>query len=236
MTRARELSRLVTPTNFTVDAANARVGVGSTTPASKLDVEGTLTADVVSVGGSVTAATFFGDGEGLTNVGFDTSQISANSISVTGVVTATTFSGNATSATNAQGLTGTPNIVVGLATVGTALSLADNVKARFGTGGDLEIFHDGSNSFIKDVGTGILQLNTNYFQVKNAADDEFLIQASQNGAVSLRFDNSEKFTTTNTGAVVTGILTATSFEGSGENLTDLPASGDANDITACLFI
>jgi hypothetical protein len=236
MTRARELSRLVTPTNFTVDAANARVGVGSTTPASKLDVEGTLTADVVSVGGSVTAATFFGDGEGLTNVGFDTSQISANSISVTGVVTATTFSGNATSATNAQGLTGTPNIVVGLATVGTALSLADNVKARFGTGGDLEIFHDGSNSFIKDVGTGILQLNTNYFQVKNAADDEFLIQASQNGAVSLRFDNSEKFTTTNTGAVVTGILTATSFEGSGENLTNLPASGDANDITACLFI
>ena len=236
MTRARELSRLVTPTNFTVDAANARVGIGSTLPATKLDVEGTLTADVVSVGGSVTAATFFGDGEGLTNVGFDTSQISANSISVTGVVTATTFSGNATSATNAQGLTGTPNIVVGLATVGTALSLADNVKARFGTGGDLEIFHDGSNSFIKDVGTGILQLNTNYFQVKNAADDEFLIQASQNGAVSLRFDNSEKFTTTNTGAVVTGILTATSFEGSGENLTNLPASGDANDITACLFI
>ena len=236
MTRARELSRLVTPTNLTVDAANARVGIGSTLPATKLDVEGTLTADVVSVGGSVTAATFFGDGEGLTNVGFDTSQISANSISVTGVVTATTFSGNATSATNAQGLTGTPNIVVGLATVGTALSLADNVKARFGTGGDLEIFHDGSNSFIKDVGTGILQLNTNYFQVKNAADDEFLIQASQNGAVSLRFDNSEKFTTTNTGAVVTGILTATSFEGSGENLTNLPASGDANDITACLFI
>ena len=236
MTRARELSRLVTPTNLTVDAANARVGIGSTLPATKLDVEGTLTADVVSVGGSVTAATLFGDGAGLTNVGFDTSQISANSISVTGVVTATTFSGNATSATNAQGLTGTPNIVVGLATVGTALSLADNVKARFGTGGDLEIFHDGSNSFIKDVGTGILQLNTNYFQVKNAADDEFLIQASQNGAVSLRFDNSEKFTTTNTGAVVTGILTATSFEGSGENLTNLPASGDANDITACLFI
>ena len=145
MTRPRELSRLVTPTNFTVDAANARVGVGSTTPASKLDVEGTLTADVVSVGGSVTAATLFGDGAGLTNVGFDTSQISANSISVTGVVTATTFSGNAT------GLSGTPNIVVGLATVGTALSLADDVKARFGTGGDLEIYHDGSGNYIDNT-------------------------------------------------------------------------------------
>jgi len=236
MTRARELSRLVTPTNFTVDAANARVGIGSTLPATKLDVEGTLTADVVSVGGSVTAATFFGDGEGLTNVGFDTSQISANSISVTGVVTATTFSGNATSATNAQGLTGTPNIVVGLATVGTALSLADNVKARFGTGGDLEIFHDGSKSLIKDTGSGHLQIDTNDFRVQNAAANETIITGTENGAVDLYYDNSRKFQTTTAGAVVTGILTATSFEGSGENLTDLPASGDANDITACLFI
>ena len=222
MTRARELSRLVTPTNFTVDAANARVGVGSTTPASKLDVEGTLTADVVSVGGSVTAATFFGNGEGLTNVGFDTSQISANSISVTGVVTATTFSGNAT------GLSGTPNIVVGLATVGTALSLADDVKARFGTGGDLEIYHDGSGNYIDNTSSTPLYIRVN--------GSETAIFAAANGKVGLNYDGSGKFETTNTGAIVTGILTATSFEGSGENLTNLPASGDANDITACLFI
>jgi len=83
----------------------------------------------------------------------------------------------------------------------------DNVKARFGTGNDLEIYHDGSNSYIKDVGTGILQLNTNYFQVKNAADDEFIIQASQNGGVSLRFDNNTKFETTSTGIDVTGQVT-----------------------------
>ena len=38
------------------------------------------------------------------------------------------------------------------------------------------------------------------------------------------------------GANVTGVVTATSFEGSGANLTNLPASGDSNDITACLFI
>jgi hypothetical protein len=234
MTRARELSRLVTPTNFTVDAANERVGVGSTTPASKLDVEGTLTADVVSVGGSVTAATFFGDGEGLTNVGFDTSQISANSISVAGVVTATTFSGNVTG--DATGLTGTPNIVVGLATVGTALSLADNVKARFGTGGDLEIYHDESNSRIVDSGTGQLILQSNQIRILNAAGSENLIDANENGGVTIYHDASAKIQTASTGAVVTGILTATSFEGSGENLTDLPASGDANDITACLFI
>ena len=38
------------------------------------------------------------------------------------------------------------------------------------------------------------------------------------------------------GVNVTGVVTATSFEGSGANLTQLPASGDTNDITASLFI
>ena len=37
-------------------------------------------------------------------------------------------------------------------------------------------------------------------------------------------------------AEITGIMTATEFHGSGANLTNLPASGDSNDITASLFI
>ena len=37
-------------------------------------------------------------------------------------------------------------------------------------------------------------------------------------------------------AEFTGVVTATSYHGSGANLTNLPASGDSNDITACLFI
>jgi hypothetical protein len=39
------------------------------------------------------------------------------------------------------------------------VSHGDNVKAKFGTGNDLEIFHDGSHSRIKDVGTGHLVLS-----------------------------------------------------------------------------
>ena len=38
----------------------------------------------------------------------------------------------------------------------SALEFADNAKAKFGTGGDLEIYHDGSNSYINDNGTGEL--------------------------------------------------------------------------------
>ena len=37
-------------------------------------------------------------------------------------------------------------------------------------------------------------------------------------------------------AEIAGIMTATEFHGSGANLTNLPASGDSNDITASLFI
>ena len=150
---------------------------------------------------------------------------------VTGVVTATggSFSGNVsvggtltyedvtnidsvgivTARTGVRVTAGGLVVTAGIATLGAGLTMGDNDRAYFGDAGDLQIYHDGSNSFIKDVGTGILQLNTNYFQVKNAADDEFIIQASQNGAVSLRFDNSEKFATTTAGVVVTGIVTAT---------------------------
>ena len=39
-----------------------------------------------------------------------------------------------------------------------ALEFADNAKAKFGSGGDLTISHDGSNSIINDSGTGELQL------------------------------------------------------------------------------
>ena len=41
---------------------------------------------------------------------------------------------------------------------------------------------------------------------------------------------------TATGVNVTGIVTATSFVGSGQNLTNLPAGGDSLDVTASLFI
>ena len=88
-------------------------------------------------------------------------------------------------------------------TYSNGLDMDDNHKILLGTGDDLEIFHDGSNSYIKDVGTGILQVNTNYFQVKNADNDEFIFQASQNGPVNLFYNNSKKFETHDVGTIFT---------------------------------
>ena len=59
-----------------------------------------------------------------------------------------------------------------------------------------------------------------YFNNSNTQVGAAIIKNAQ---VELYYNNTERIRTTNTGAVVTGILTATSFVGSGANLTSLPA-------------
>ena len=75
----------------------------------------------------------------------------------------------------------------------------DNAKAIFGTGNDLEIYHDGINSYLKDAGTGVLRLSSNQVQVTNAAASEVLANFIEDGAVELYFDNSKKFETNTNG-------------------------------------
>ena len=98
------------------------------------------------------------------------------------------------------------------------LEFGDNAKLSFGTSSDLQLYHDSNNSIIKN-NTNILLLLTDYLQVKSADNVEHLIGADKDGSVRLNYNGNVKVETTNTGAVVTGICTATSFSGSGEGLT-----------------
>ena len=102
-------------------------------------------------------------------------------------------------------------VTAGITTVGAGLSLADNIKARFGTSGDLEIYHSGSESHIREQGTGGLILNSSVTTIKNAGDSETIARFTENGGVDLNFDNSTKLATTNTGVVVTGVATASDY-------------------------
>ena len=88
---------------------------------------------------------------------------------------------------------------------GDAFRFNDNKKLLCGTGGDLEVFHDGSNSYIKDVGTGGLRLCADEFNVKNAANNEVIIRGTQDAGVELYFNATERFETTNTGTNTIGI-------------------------------
>ena len=88
------------------------------------------------------------------------------------------------------------------------INFADNKKAIFGTGSDLQIYHNGNNSFITDTGTGNLYLRAaNNLFVQGATDNDALATFQEDGFVKLYFNNAEKLATTSTGIDVTGTAT-----------------------------
>ena len=101
------------------------------------------------------------------------------------------------------------------------LNFKDNVKANFGTGNDLQIYHDGSASNIRENGTGNLQIWGDDIHFYNSAGSENIATFITNGAVKLFYDNAQKFATTSTGVDVTGTVTADGVEST-------CAAGDAN--------
>ena len=85
----------------------------------------------------------------------------------------------------------------------------DNIYLKLGAGEDLQLYHDGSNSYIGDQGTGNLILGGTAIELKGGGDyGETLATFTDNGSVDLYYDNSKKFETTSAGATVTGVLTA----------------------------
>lgn len=155
-----------------------------------------------------------------------------------GLVTATSFTGNVTG--NVAGnITGAAATFTGNVTIGGVLTyqdvtnidalgigtfregifLPDTKKIELGNAagsGDLQIYHDGNNSILKDNGTGAIRILGGNTAFMNAAENKTSATFNTATSVDLRYNNSLKFQTTNTGAVVTGILTAAHFSGSSE--------------------
>tara|TARA_Y100001980_G_C14555492_1_gene344144 strand:+ start:1736 stop:4417 length:2682 start_codon:yes stop_codon:yes gene_type:complete len=85
--------------------------------------------------------------------------------------------------------------------------VADSKKLLIGSGDDLQLYHDGSDSYIQDAGTGILAILGSEVRIQNAGGSENCAKFIQNGSVELYHDNSKKLETTATGTQVTGSLT-----------------------------
>ena len=122
--------------------------------------------------------------------------------------------------------TDTGPVVSGIVTASLGLRVPDNVYSYIGTGNDLSIRHDaagGNHSYIFNTGAGVFKLASDTQMILGETTDRNYIQMNPNSDVKLFFNNSTKFVTTNTGAIVTGVLTATSFSGDGSSLSNLPA-------------
>ena len=113
------------------------------------------------------------------------------------------------------------------------VNLGDNVKANFGNSNDLQIYHDGTQSFISEQGPSSLNILSSTVALNNPANTENMLTAVENGAVTLYYDNAAKLATSATGVTVTGTVAATSYTGSGAALTGindttkLPLTGGA---------
>ena len=90
--------------------------------------------------------------------------------------------------------------------IDTSITHADNVKAYYGTGNDLEVYHNGSNSIIEDTGTGDLLLRSNSYVRLQSNTGENMLYAQPDGEVTLYHNNVNKFSTTAAGVQTVGTL------------------------------
>ena len=204
--------------------SSGHIGIGTTVPTMALDVRGDVnignTININNASGIISATTFTG------TTGTFSGNVSAVDGTFTGDVTiAGTLTYEDVANIDAVGIiTAQSDIIVGggltvtgISTFNNDVKLLDNDKLKFGISEDLQIYHTGSHSRIYDSGVGKLQLGSDtQVEILNGAFSVPIAQFNPGGSVVLRHNTTTRLETTNTGAVVTGILTATTFSG---NLT-----------------
>ena len=215
----------------------------------------TITASGIDIGVGI----FTGDGSGLTGVAStdnittstpaEFQQINVSGIATVGVATLSTsvVVGSAVTVT-ATAITVDPavtatingdvnfqggNYNIARSRANSSIDFDDNAKARFGTGDDLSIYHDASNSIISNSG-GELLIDGDVVSLRSTSgSNESYFYGSVGAGVTIFWDNNEKLRTKTDGVTITGECEATSFAGDGSALSGV---GGENDITSCLFI
>ena len=185
------------------------VSIGGT-----VSIAGTLTyEDVTNVDavGLITARDGIKVGSGITlSVDGD--------VFATGVVTATTFSGAFSG--DGSALTGVANTDV-IFTDKISLPDSGDGAIFIGVGSDFKLNHNGTDSFITEVGGGDLYIQGQDIILRDAGTLEKHIEMTQNGAVDLYHNGSKKLETASGGVTVTGTVAATSYTGDGSALTGI---------------
>jgi hypothetical protein len=103
--------------------------------------------------------------------------------------------------------------ISGTLTMGSNINLVDNLKLMLGNNNDLQIYHDGGNSFIDDTGTGDLVIRGSSGVQIHKYTGELLADFNADGEVGLYFNNGLKLATSGVGVTVTGSVTASDYFG-----------------------
>ena len=89
----------------------------------------------------------------------------------------------------------------------------DGVIAQFGNGNDFQIYHDGSNSYISEVGAGDLIISADNDLTFKDGSGNIMANMNASNSVELMYGNVKKFETTSTGVTVSGAITITDTTG-----------------------
>jgi hypothetical protein len=142
---------------------------------------------------------------------------------VTGIdINSGTIDGTAIGASSASTGAFTTLTASGEITANGGIALGDNDKATFGAGDDLQIYHDGSNSYVDEQGTGILKLRGSAgIELEKYDSTEQMLTAYHDDAVTLFYNGSSKLATTSTGIDVTGTATMDGLTVDGGSTTEI---------------
>ena len=205
----------------------------------------TLTTDVASFPVQLGLAPFDTDSlsEGTTNLYYTTARVDSDILakvdsayvraradsdyvkSVTGIDAGTLDGVNSTSFLRSD--------VADQKTTGN-LRFNDNIKLTFGQFDDLQLYHDGTSSFISEVGTGDLYITTNGQEVliKDSQSGKLSAEFIPDSAVDLYYNSSLKFATTDSGVLITGVMRADSGTLSGNRILTTVDEGSGNGLDA----
>ena len=110
------------------------------------------------------------------------------------------------------------------------IQLPDDGKAVFGAGSDLQIYHDGSNSYIDDSGVGLLYIRGDAgINITAPSGGEVYAKFVKDAGCEFRYNDGVKFVTTNIGIEVTGEVQGDTLNIDGD--ADIDGTLEADAIT-----
>ena len=245
-------SGIITATTFSGDGSLLQnVPTSAWTQYNQLDDNGLSVVSVAKSTGNVGIATTGASSNNDLQIGSDPQDGFSKGVGIgsdgniyaSGIITATTFRGTlvgtVATVTSTQGnfsdhvSVGNTVSIGGTVGLGSHVYFGDESRAFFGDSEDLKIYHSNSDnhSYIKESGSGDLLIQASQIKLQDASGNDYL-RGFTGGAVYLHNAGNTKFETTNTGAVVTGIMTATTLSSGNLRITDDGASGPLVSIMA----